>query len=217
MTEICAIQELKEKILEDIDLNHEIEDEQAKVYLTDIRVGIEKDFLTISTNPISDYNTVGIRYYLHGAIVGSFEKSIYKSSSENSLTHLLEETGCIHRNKFSDPYSINKVPDSGTEIRGVHVAKQLGLTLGKLLEKDNAKITLDELILLSTCPYVIDVIGAMAAEIHIFQGFYYYRGQHYFKNYNSVDKECFATKRVLPQLIVEHGNMIVLKLESHGQ
>lgn len=166
-----------------------------KLLVLFIRVGIEKDFLTISTNPISDYNTVGIRYYLHGAIVGSFEKSIYKISSENSLTHLLEETGCIHRNKFSDPYSINKVPDSGTEIRGVHVAKQLGLTLGKLLEKDNAKITLDELILLSTCPYVIDVIGAMAAEIHIFQGFYYYQGQHYFKNYNSVDKECFANLR----------------------
>ncbi len=154
-----------------------------KLLVLFIRVGIEKDFLTVSTNPISDYGTIGIRYYLHGAIVGSFDKSIYKVNFNNSLTHVLEEAGYLHRKNFNEPYTLTESPKSGVEVKGLSAANQLGLVMGNLLKHKSPKITFEELILLSTCPYVIDVIGALAAEIYIFQGFYNYQSQTYFTEF----------------------------------
>lgn len=154
-----------------------------KLLVLFIRIGIEKDFLSISTNPISDFNTIGIRYYLHGAIVGSFDKSIYKVNLNNSLTHVLEEAGYLHRENFTDPYTLTESPKSGVDIKGLSSANQLGLVMGNLLNHQKPKITFDELILLSTCPYVIDVVGALAAEIYIFQGFYQYEHQIFFQEY----------------------------------
>lgn len=170
-----------------------------KLLVLFVRVGIEKDFLTISTNPISDYSAVGIRYYLHGAIVGSFDKSIYKVNFNNSLTNVLEEAGYLNRKKFNDPYSLSESPKSGVEIKGLSTANQLGLVLGNLLKHESPKITFDELILLSTCPYVIDVIGALAAEMYIFQGFYHYQSQTYFTDFQKNSLSNLSKLRELPK------------------
>ena len=170
-----------------------------KLLVLFIRIGIEKDFLTISTNPISDYNTIGIRYYLHGAIVGSFDKSLYKVNFNNSLTNVLEEAGYLHRKTFNDPYTLSESPKSGVEIKGLNAANQLGLVMGNLLNHKNPKITFDELILLSTCPYVIDVIGALAAEIYIFQGFYHYQHQTYFTEFKKNSLKNLSKLREQPK------------------
>lgn len=166
-----------------------------KLLVLFIRIGIEKDFLTISTNPISEFSSIGIRYYLHGAIVGSFDKSIYKVNFNNSLTHVLEEAGYLHREDFKDPYSLVASPKTGVEIKGLSTANQLGLVMGNLLNHKNPKITLDELILLSTCPYIIDVLGALAAEIYIFQGFYQYQQQTFFPEVGKINKFNFSKIR----------------------
>jgi nucleoside phosphorylase/hypoxanthine phosphoribosyltransferase len=166
-----------------------------KLLVLFIRVGIEKDFLTISTNPISDYNTIGIRYYLHGAVVGSFDKSLYKVDFSNSLTNVLEEAGYLFRKEYNDPYTLSESPKTGVEIKGLNAANQLGLVMGNLLHHKRPKITFDELILLSTCPYVIDVIGALAAEIYIFQGFYKYQQQIFFPELNKNSQTNFSQIR----------------------
>lgn len=166
-----------------------------KLLVLFIRIGIEKDFLTISSNPLSDFNTIGIRYYLHGAIVGSFDKSIYKVDFNNSLTNVLEEAGYISRKNYTDPYVLSDIPKSGVDIKGLSSANQLGLVMGNLLKQESPKITIDELILLSTCPYVIDVVGALAAEIYIFQCFYHYEHQIFFSEYGKNDKENFKKFR----------------------
>jgi len=166
-----------------------------KLLVLFIRIGIEKDFLSVSTNPISDYNTIGIRYYLHGAIVGPFDNSLYKTNINNSLTHVLEEAGYLHRESFSSPYTLTESPKSGVDIKGLNSANQLGLVMGKLLNHKNPKISSDELILLSTCPYVIDVVGALAAEVHIFQGFFQYQKQIFFQEYSKNSQAGFAKIR----------------------
>ncbi len=155
-----------------------------KLLVLFIRIGIEKDFLSVSSNPISDFNTIGIRYYLHGAIVGSFDKSIYKVNFNNSLTNVLEEAGYLHRDESKDFYKLSESPKSGVDIKGLGQANQLGLVMGNLLMHKKPKINLDELILLSTCPYSIDTVGALAAEIYIFQGFYIYQKQIFFKEFS---------------------------------
>ena len=150
-----------------------------KLLVLFIRIGIEKGFLSVSTNPLSEFNPIGIRYYLHGAIVGSFDKCRYKINTGNSLTNVLEEAGYLQRDTFNSPYTINKTPISGVEVKGVSIANQLGLVMGRLLQSP-PKISSDELILMSTCPYAIDLIGAMAAEIYLFQNFYNYQKNEFF-------------------------------------
>ncbi|MDF2189845.1 hypothetical protein [Paraflavitalea sp. CAU 1676] len=160
-----------------------------------IRVGIEKDFLTISTNPLSEFSTVGIRYYLHGAVVGSFDKSLYKVNFDRSLTHLLEEAGYLHRDKFEDFYTLTESPKSGVDTSGLNHANQLGLVVGNLMNPRKSRLSLDELVLLSTCPYVIDLMGALAAEINIFQGFYLFQEQKYFNPYPDNNGDQFSKLR----------------------
>jgi nucleoside phosphorylase/hypoxanthine phosphoribosyltransferase len=166
-----------------------------KLLVLFVRVGIEKDFLSISTNPISDLNTIGIRYYLHGAVVGSFDKSIYKVNFDNSLTHVLEEAGYLHRAKSDEFYTLTESSKSGVDIRGLNQANQLGLVMGNLLNRRKPKINLDELILLSTCPYVIDLVGALAAEVYIFQGFYLYQRREIFREFANNNSGEFARIR----------------------
>lgn len=150
-----------------------------------IRVGLQQNFLRLSTYPMGDFKTMGIRYYLHGAIVGSFDESPYKVNFSSSLTHVLEEAGYLKRENFKDPYTILDAPTTGVSADGLSKSNQLGLVLGNLLNHSKPKLSLDELIIMSTCPYPIDVVGAMAAEIYIFLSLYFYDGNAYFGNYES--------------------------------
>ena len=166
-----------------------------KLLVLFVRMGVEKDFLSISTNPISDFSTIGIRYYLHGAVVGSFDKSIYKVNFENSLTQLLEESGYLSRDRQKDYYTLNEFPSTGVDAKGVSLANQLGLVMGNLLKQHKPKITLDELILMATCPYSIDVVGALAAEVYIFQNFFSFQRQTFFSPFPENKIEEFVKVR----------------------
>ncbi|WP_211604812.1 hypothetical protein [Porphyromonas gingivalis] len=165
-----------------------------KLLVLFIRIGIEKGFLSISTNPLSEFNPIGIRYYLHGAIVGSFNECKYKINTGNSLTNVLEESGYLQRSNFNSPYKVNKTPLSGVEIKGVSLANQIGLVMGKLLKKP-PKISHNELILMVTCPYTIDLVGAMAAEIYFFQNFYHYQKTQFFSSFESNNQNSFENIR----------------------
>jgi len=155
-----------------------------KLLVLFVRIGIQKNFLTVSTTPLSDFSSIGIRYYLHGAIVGSFDKKIYKTNLQNSLTNVLLEAGYLRREKFKDQYTILPAPTSGTDPKGLSEANLLGSIIGNLMNPKKSKaLGLDELILIATIPSLTDAVGALAAEIYIFQSFFIYENHKFFPEF----------------------------------
>ena len=168
-----------------------------------IRVGIKVGFLKISTYPMGDYRSIGIRFYLHGAVVGQSDKKIYNINYDETLTKILEEAGYLWRKNFTDPYKLARKPETGMDVKGLSIANQLGLVIGNLLKPDDKKIKLDDLILFSTCTYPKDTVGALAAEMQIFQTFYHYEKHSFFIKYNNNSEEKFSkirTKRAFTAL-----------------
>jgi nucleoside phosphorylase len=167
-----------------------------KILVLFIRIGVEQDFLTISSKPLSDYATMGIRYYLHGAVVGPVEKNIYKVDINRSLTRVLLEAGYLERKVFKDRYKVKTpIPNTGVDLRGLAKAKQVGLVLGALLCHESPKISNGDLILMATCPNLVDVVGAMAAEIYIFQSFFQQQGYIFFKQFSDTSSVDFLKFR----------------------
>lgn len=162
-----------------------------------VRVGVERGFLELTTKPISEYDkAVGVRFYLHGAVVvGAFDKHIYKYDKNSSLSKILEDSEYIRRTTKTGPYEIVSRPQGGVDCDGTRVANQLGMVLGRLLRGKNRILSVDDLILVASCPYPLDLIGSMAAEVNIFLGFFYNAHRSYFPENNFPDEKLFCNIR----------------------
>jgi len=173
-----------------------------KLFVLFIRIGIELNFLTVNNYPLGDKNSVGIRYYLHGAVAGSSDKKIYRLQRGMTMAELMIENGFISKTGKANNYVVNKLPNNGMKKEDLSKVNRMGIVFGKLLSKDHnfemgfddkefvlqeymdifsinnltkkvePKLNYNELILLSTCPYPKDVVGALAAEIDIFNKHY---------------------------------------------
>lgn len=186
-----------------------------KLLVLFIRIGIEKDFLNIATKPIGDYPSMGIRFYLHGAIVSNAHtRSVFKTDYRNTLTTLLETTGYIERASFKEPYTLNSFSEHGVDIKGLRVAKQIGTVMGNLLNKITPKIKFNELVLMSTCPYRVDLLGALAAEVQIFQDFYFYQRDRYFCSFEENTLHNFIKHRKPNSLNYINNDHVTTALNS---
>lgn len=158
----------------------QIEVEKALVLF--VRIGLEKQFLRRPEKAVlGDRGTAGIRFSLHGAVLGVESSQLYTVDSGSSATGVLERAGVLKRVepnrkwKGELPYTVSdELVSTETDIqrKATPQVKNLGRLIGELrnrARKANAagRLSQKELILIATCTTARDTTGALAAEVRI--------------------------------------------------
>lgn len=133
-----------------------------------IRLGLELHIFNAWEQTLGDFHSMGIRYSLHGAVVGTGSNKLYQTAEHFGLTELMEQHGYIVKATGGNRWLISRVPDGGMHHNRKAQCQMIGSLLGTLLKRrsDGAPyLSSDDLILLASCLYPRDVCGALAAEI----------------------------------------------------
>ncbi len=130
-----------------------------------IRVGLEQGFFNYWNGRLGDYQSMGIRYSLHGAVVATGSSKLYHTSESMGLTEIMESQGHITRMKKEDPWKVVSVPLGGFHVDRASKARNVGLVFGSLL--GDGTLSTQDLTLIATGLYPKDIAGALAAEIDI--------------------------------------------------
>ncbi|EGG94676.1 hypothetical protein IMCC1989_2488 [gamma proteobacterium IMCC1989] len=153
-----------------------------KIIVILLRVGMNEEWLDLwfSKNP-SD-NIVRIGYYLQGAVPIVPNRDEFLPENESSwLTRRLVKTGVLTQdNSKSNLYHLGEQePDAAHAKReSKRTAISLGVALGKACTHSNTIRTdirplgTKDLIVLTSCSNLLDVAGAVAAELPIFADWY---------------------------------------------
>jgi nucleoside phosphorylase len=134
-----------------------------------IRIGLEQQFFNAWEHTLGDFKSMGIRYSLHGAVVGTGSNKLYHTVSHYGLTELMQKHRYLTRTTRAPLWRVAAVPAGGTHADRAAKVKLIGALLGRLLvpQREGSAPLLSErdLTLLATCLYAKDVAGALAAEV----------------------------------------------------
>jgi adenosylhomocysteine nucleosidase len=137
-----------------------------------IRVGLHKNILNPWVGQPGASGTIGIRYSLHGAVVGANSPKLYEFHRDSGLVNLLREAGVLADGRSSNLYRIERVPTGGCHPATEAEARRLGSLIGRMLAAKAGgpvpRLDDQDLTLLATCLYPNDAAAAIAAEVHIF-------------------------------------------------
>ena len=149
-----------------------------------LRVGMDEEWLNLWYSNSGRDNLVRIGYHLQGAVSISprNDNELVPEGETSWLTRRLCKTGTIKikRGKRNRTYyGLGKRPAAAhARIDAPRTAKQLGHALGKLcVSGSNTRSNIrplgsEDLIVLTSCSNAIDVAGAIAAELHIFDNWF---------------------------------------------
>jgi nucleoside phosphorylase len=158
----------------------QIEVEKALVLF--VRIGLEKQILRRPEKAVlGERGTAGIRFSLHGAVVGVETDKLYTVDSDSSATAVLERAGVLERVdprrewKGDRPYVVKGElisTDADIQRKATPQVKNLGMVLGELRNRGRnqrapGQLTLNELILIASCATARDTTGALSAEVKI--------------------------------------------------
>ena len=141
--------------------------EKALVIL--IRIGIQQHFFNYWGGKLGDFQSVGIRFSMHGAVVTTGSDKLYFTTDHHSLTAIMEDHNYISRKTKDEPWKILKIPQSGFHPDGENKAILVGSLIGELYTSTpdlNTHISTDDMTIIASCLYPKDAIGALAAQIH---------------------------------------------------
>lgn len=131
------------------------------------RSGVQQRFLQLTYGS----DAVGIHYYLHGAMLqqSSSTRPKYSFTQSDSVRSILEHAGYIKYCPKMKGFITSEPPIDGTGKLNRAKATKFGRVMNKLIY-DNSKESLssEDFAFLATCPSLIDLIGALAAELNIF-------------------------------------------------
>lgn len=162
----------------------QIEVEKALVLF--VRIGLEKQILRRPEKSVlGDRGTAGIRFSLHGAVVGLETDKLYTVDSDNSATAVLERAGVLSRiDPKCDwngdlPYVVEQeLLSTETDIqrKATPQIENLGMVIGELRNRARrpkalGRLTQSDLILIASCATARDTCGALAAEVRIVDKF----------------------------------------------
>jgi nucleoside phosphorylase len=162
----------------------QIEVEKALVLF--VRIGLEKQILRRSEKTVLGVRgTAGIRFSLHGAVVGVETDKLYTVDSDSSVTAVLERAGVLDRvdpqRKWQGdkPYVVNEeLVSTETDIqrKATPQVENLGMVLGELRNRASkpkafGRLTQNDLVLIASCATARDTTGALAAEVKIVDKF----------------------------------------------
>lgn len=137
-----------------------------------VRIGLEKQILNPWSGQLGDPRSVGVRYALKGAVLGSGTTKLYQYNPDGALSNLLQQAGILKRVPNSHLYALGRIPTGGTHATAESEARRLGNLVGKMLAAPPSspvpKLSEEEITLLATCLQPNDTAGAVAASISIF-------------------------------------------------
>lgn len=140
-----------------------------KLIVLFIKGGLSHGFVERWVGNLGDRKAAGIRFYLHGAVAQlTPNPKPYHYSPSESLTQLLKDSGLLEVSEDGQ-YKVVKLPDrppttNSMERNAVALGAAIGCSLKGILKRKRD----NELTLISTCLNPIDIISALAAEIHVF-------------------------------------------------
>lgn len=138
-----------------------------KLLVAFVRVGLSKGVLNYAKDYLSQYEKVGIRFHLHGAIVGSFGEKLHSYNPRDTLSCQLISLGYLYPVGRTGRLRPVGPPETGMDEDGRSLANRLGDVLGAALNREAPLLRMDDLILIATCPSPYDVLGALSAELKI--------------------------------------------------
>ncbi len=162
----------------------QIEVEKALVLF--VRIGLDKEILRRPEKAVlGERGTAGIRFSLHGAVVGVETDKLYTVDSDNSATSVLERAGVLSRVdpkrdwKGDLPYVVKEeLVSTETDIQreATPQVENLGMVIGELRNrvrnpKALGRLTQNDLVLIASCATARDATGALAAEVKIVDKF----------------------------------------------
>lgn len=160
------------------------------------RIGLQEDYLKLSQGG----DSVGMHYYLHGAILQQTsdkqEKYIYNRSA--SVRAMLEKSNYIKYDKKLDGYITYQPKDEGMGIKHKMDAEIFANVMHELICSGSPKIlSSKDFAFLASCPNVIGVIGALAGELYIFSTeFYSIQSKYFCNDYSKMDLQYFSKIRL---------------------
>lgn len=146
-----------------------------------IRIGLEQQIFNSWDHTLGDYDTVGIRYSLHGAVTALNSPQLYLPHEYQGLPELMREHGYLEASDPSGFWKVKAVPRTGVHAERLEKVRLVGSLMGRVLGDNGADAHLkdDELVVLATCLYPRDIAGAMAAEVAIISRLWKYAGKEY--------------------------------------
>ncbi len=139
-----------------------------KIIVILLQTAVERNIIPPADVMLENYDKIGVRYDLHGAVVKEYTSKVYSHYDGTYYTEILRRLGYIELSSNNEFAPVNCIHDTPYKATSLELAKNLGLVIGTLYNNDfPVSLSIKKLTLLATCMSPRGVSCAVAAELEI--------------------------------------------------